>query len=73
MAKGIKITAPIIEDITIAPDLDTNIGLSPNISNLTTTTYNIKDDIKELEKKVAELSLRVPRPRRRIKSIRIRF
>lgn len=74
MARETWITTPIIKDIkdiTIVPDLDTNIGLSPHISNLTTTTYEIKDEVKELEKRVAELSLRVPKPRRRV--IRIRF
>lgn len=71
MTRKTRITTPIIEDIIIEPDLDTNIGLSPHISNLTTTTYGIKDEIKELEKRVAELSLRVPKPRRRV--IKIRF
>lgn len=38
-----------------------------------TAVHSLADDIKKLEQDIAELSLRVPRTRRRIKSIRIRF
>lgn len=66
-------TIPIMEDanvdVTIANVLDTGLTFTAD----GTATHSIIDDIKELEKKVAELSLRVPKPRRRIKSIRIRF
>ena len=37
------------------------------------TVSPIKDRISELEKIVAELSLKDPKPRRRIKSIKVRF
>ena len=78
MARGIRRTTPIIDEffgtekikVTLDNLSDKNITLA---SDLSTTTYGLKDEIKELEKKVAELSLRVPKPRRRIKSIKIRF
>lgn len=70
MVRGMRRTIPIMEDanvdVTIADVLDTAIDGAA-------VHYSITNDIKELEKKVAELSLRVPKPRRRIKSIRIRF
>ena len=73
MVRGIRRTTPIIEDanvdVTIANVLDTGLTFTAN----GTATHSIIDDIKELEKKVAELSLRDPKPRRRVKSIKIKF
>ena len=73
MARGIRRTTPIMEDanvdVTIANVLDTGLTFTAN----GTATYSIIDDIKELEKKVAELSLRDSKPRRRVKSIKIKF
>lgn len=73
MARGIRRTTPIMEDanvdVTIANVLDTGLTFTAD----GTTTYSIIDDIKELEKKVAELSLMDSKPRRRIKSIKIKF
>ena len=73
MVRGIRRTTPIIEDanidVTIANVLDT--GLTFTVDG--TATHSIIDDIKELEKKVAELSLMDSKPRRRIKSIKIKF
>lgn len=73
MVRGIRRTTPIIEDanvdVTIANVLDTGLTFTAD----GTTTHSIIDDIKELEKKVAELSLIDSKPRRRIKSIKIKF
>lgn len=73
MVRGIRRTTPIIEDanvdVTIANVLDTGLTFTAD----GTTTHSIIDDIKELEKKVAELSLMDSKPRRRIKSIKIKF
>lgn len=78
MARGIRRATPIIDEffgtekIKITSDSlnDKNITLA---SDLSATTYGLKDEIKELEKKVAELSLRDSKPRRRVKSIKIKF
>lgn len=73
MARGIRRTIPIMEDsnvdVTIANVLDTGLTFTAD----GTATHSIIDDIKELEKKVAELSLRDSKPRRRVKSIKIKF
>lgn len=73
MARGIRRTTPIMEDanvdVTIANVLDTGLTFTAN----ETATHSIINDIKELEKKVAELSLRDPKSRRRVKSIKIKF
>lgn len=73
MTRGIRRTTPIMEDanvdVTIANVLDTGLTFTAN----GTATHSIIDDIKELEKKVAELSLRDSKPRRRVKSIKIKF
>lgn len=73
MARGIRRTIPIMEDsnvdVTIANVLDTGLTFTADGA----ATHSIIDDIKELEKKVAELSLRDPKPRRRVKSIKIKF
>lgn len=73
MVRGIRRTTPIIEDanvdVTIANVLDTSLTFTAD----GTATHSIIDDIKELEKKVAELSLMDSKPRRRIKSIKIKF
>lgn len=73
MVRGIRRTTPIIEDanvdVTIANVLDTGLTFTAD----GTTTHSIIDDIKELEKKVTELSLMDSKPRRRIKSIKIKF
>ena len=79
MARGVRRTTPIIDEFFGTEETKTKIisnVLDKDLtfaSDLSVTTYGLKDEIKELEKKVAELSLRVPKPRRRIKSIRIRF
>ena len=76
MAREIKRATPTINEFigmgvkAISDVLDKDLTFA---SDLSVTTYGLKDEIKELEKKVAELSLRVPKPRRRVKSIRIRF
>lgn len=76
MARGTRRTIPIIDEFTgmevkaISNALDKGLTFA---SDLSTTTYGLKDEIKELEKKVAELSLRDPKPRRRVKSIKIKF
>lgn len=76
MARGVRRTIPIINEFigmgvkSISDVLDKDLTFA---SDLSTTTYGLKDEIKELEKKVAELSLRDPRPRRRVKSIKIKF
>lgn len=74
MARGMRRTIPIMEDanvdVTIANVLDTAVdGTAVHYS----ITNDITNDIKELEKKVAELSLKDSKPRRRIKSIKIKF
>lgn len=73
MARGMRRTIPIMEDanvdVTIANVLDTGLTFVTDGS----TTHSIINDIKELEKKVAELSLKDSKPRRRIKSIKIKF
>ena len=79
MARGMRRTASIIDEFfgteetktkIISAVLDKDLTF---VSDLSTTTYGLKDEIKELEKKVAELSLRVPKPRHRVKSIKIKF
>ena len=74
MARGMRRTIPIMEDanvdVTIANVLDTAVdGTAVHYS----ITNDITNDIKELEKKVAELSLRDYKSRRRVKSIKIKF
>lgn len=73
MARGMRRTIPIMEDanvdVTIADVLDTALTFVADGS----TTHSIINDVKELEKKVAELSLRDSKPRRRVKSIKIKF
>lgn len=74
MARGMRRTIPIMEDanvdVTIANVLDTAVdGTAVHCS----ITNDITNDIKELEKKVAELSLRDSKSRRRVKSIKIKF
>lgn len=76
MAREVRRTIPTINEFiemgvkSISDVLDKDLTFA---SDLSTTTYGLKDEIKELEKKVAELSLRVPKPRRRVKSIKIKF
>lgn len=77
MARGVRRATPIVDEFfgtektkIISDVLDKGLTFA---SDLSTTTYGLKDEIKELEKKVAELSLRDPRPRRRVKSIKIKF
>lgn len=76
MARGVKRAIPTINEFigmgvkAISDVLDKDLTFA---SDLSTTTYGLKDEIKELEKKIAELSLRDPRPRRRVKSIKIKF
>lgn len=84
MARGIRRTAPTqLEDIirltaTTTDSMSTfkdDRGLTyiSDMANSTTAVHSFADDIKKLEQDIAELSLRVSKPRRRIKSIRIRF
>lgn len=78
MARELRRATPVIDEFfgTEKTKIISDVLNNKNItfaSDLSTTTYELKDEIKELEKKVAELSLRDPRPRRRVKSIRIRF
>ena len=79
MARGQRRTVPLFEDaipVKVKEDLVSVFYDTDKINLVSTTTdtvYSLKDEVKELEKKVAELSLRVPKPRHRIKSIRIRF
>lgn len=72
MARGMRRKIPIMEDanvdVTISNVLDTGLTF---IADDGTATHSIIDDVKELEKKVAELSLRDSKPR--IRSIKIRF
>lgn len=74
MARGMRRKIPIMEDanvdVIISNVLDTGLTFTADDG---TATHSIIDDVKELEKKVAELSLRNPKPRRRVKSIKIKF
>lgn len=73
MARGMRRTIPFMEDanvdVTISNVLDTGLTFTAD----GTAIHSIIDDVKELEKKVAELSLRDPKSRRRVKSIKIKF
>ena len=69
MARGTRRVTPAIDEFFGVE----KIKIISDSLDLSTTTYGINDEIKELEKKIAELSLRVSKPRRRIKTIRIRF
>ena len=72
MARGKRRMASLFED---AASVDFKKNLASDEANfLSADTINpLSNEIKELEKKVAELSLKDSKTRRRIKSIRIRF
>ena len=73
MTRGKRSAALLFED---AISMDFKKKLASNEANFTLSidTINpLSNEIKELEKKVAELSLKDSKPRRRVKSIRIRF
>lgn len=79
MVRGKRRTVPFLEDampVKVKEDLASVFYDTDKISLASATTdtvYSLKDEVKELEKRVAELSLRVPKPGRRVKSIRIKF
>lgn len=74
MARGKRRMASLFEDVD-AVSVDFKKNLASNEANfLSADTINpLSNEIKELEKKVAELSLKDSKPRRRVKSIRIKF
>lgn len=72
MARGKRRMASLFED-AVSVDFKKNLA-SDEANFLSADTINpLSNEIKELEKKVAELSLKDSKPRRRVKSIRIRF
>lgn len=79
MARGQRRTVPLFEDaipVKVKEDLVSVFYDTDKINLVSTTTdtvYSLKDEVKELEKRVAELSLRDPKSRRRVKSIKIKF
>ena len=72
MARGKRRMASLFED-AVSVDFKKNLA-SDEANFLSADTINpLSNEIKELEKKVAELSLKDSKPRRRVKSIRIKF
>ena len=72
MARGKRRMASLFED-AVSVDFKKNL-VSDEANFLSADTINpLSNEIKELEKKVAELSLEDSKPSRRVKSIRIRF
>lgn len=55
----------------VIPD-DNRISINHN-AFYTDTCSSLHDDLEDLKKQIAELSVRDPKPRRRIKSITMRF
>lgn len=73
MTRGKRRAALLFED-AMSMDFKKNLASDEAKFTLSTDTINsLNNKIKKLEKKVAELSLEDSKPRRRIKSIRIRF
>lgn len=72
MARGKRRMASLFED-AVSVDFKKNL-VSDEANFLSADTINpLSNEIKELEKKVAELSLEDSKPSRRVKSIKIRF
>lgn len=72
MARGKRRMASLFED-AVSVDFKKNL-VSDEANFLSADTINpLSNEIKELEKKVAELSLKDSKPRRRVKSISIRI
>jgi hypothetical protein len=59
------------EVATVIPD-DNRISINHN-AFYTDTCHSLQYDLEDLKKQIEELSVRVPKPRRRIKSITMRF
>ena len=73
MVRGKRRMASLFED---AASVDFKKNLASNEANFTLSTNTINplnNEIEELKKRIAELSLKDSKPRRRVKSIRIKF
>ena len=77
MARGQRRTVPLFEDaipVKVKEDLVSVFYDTDKINLVSTTTdtvYSLKDEVKELEKRVAELSLRDPKSRRRARALKV--
>lgn len=75
MTRGKRRMASLFEDAdAVSVDFKKNLASDEAKFTLSTDTINsLNNKIKKLEKKVAELSLKDSKPRRRVKSIKIKF
>lgn len=73
MTRGKRRAALLFED-AVSVDFKKNLASNEANFTLSTDTINpLNNEIEELKKRIAELSLKDSKPRRRVKSIRIRF